>query len=169
MNGKVNLGLPSNKGLLEKPRLLGEITIRHIRGGKVIHEETLKNIITDAGYAGVAGLMINTGVTAHFDYIALGTSSQAESTGDTALIAETSGDGLTRASATPTRVTTSQTDDTMQLVKEFTFSGSTITITEAGILNASSSGVLLARKKFTGIALATNDKLSITWKVQVAV
>jgi len=151
-------------------RLIGELTIRHIRDGKVLYEETLRNLIVTAGKAGVAGLLIATDVTDHFTYLAIGTGTTAPAAGDTTLEAELSAGGMERAVAdTLSRVTTTVTNDTAQLVIEWTkTSAGTTTVTEAGILNAAAAGDLLARQTFTGIALEQNDKLSITWKVQVA-
>jgi hypothetical protein len=53
---------------------------------------------------------------------------------------------LGRAAATVTRTTTTVANDTLQLAKTFTYSGSSlVAIKEYGVFNASSSGVLLSR------------------------
>ena len=67
---------------------------------------------------------------------------------DTTLETEITDSGLARVAATVTRVTTSTTNDTVQMVTTFTVTG-TKTIKEVGILNASSTGDLGGRTVLT--------------------
>jgi hypothetical protein len=99
-----------------------------------------KNGITNAGFAQLA-LLAGDAAAVPFTYLALGTSSTAFAASQTALQAETSASGLARAAATVSRVTTTQTNDTLQLVKTWT-SGATATIEEIGVFNASSAGTM---------------------------
>ena len=121
-------------------------------------------MITNAGMAEVAGLIgtDTTGDVATFDYIAIGTGTTAPSATDTALANEQQ-----RAAATGTRVTTSVTNDTLQLVKDaFSFSGS-YAITEVGVFNASTGGTMLSRSTFSAVNVTANDTLKVTVKIQV--
>jgi len=127
----------------------------------------LKNTITNAGLAAVAGLIGNTGTITAFTYLAVGTSNTAESASHTTLQTEITDSGLERASATVSRVTTTQTNDTLQLVKTWTASGSK-TVEEIGIFNASSSGTMLGRKLTTSKALSSGDTLEATYKIVVS-
>lgn len=133
-----------------------------------------EDLITSAGKAGVAARILKDITTVSgFDYVAIGTGSTAASTGDTAL-----GGQKAIAPATGTRVTTTVTNDTSQLVYVFSsgkpaglngYSTGTKAIRESGVLSQTSSGVLLCRQKFSDLNVEWNsgDSLSITWKVQV--
>jgi len=125
------------------------------------------NSITNTGMAQVAGLvLIDVGGTA-FDYVGIGTGSTAESAAHTDLITP-----VKRKTATGTRVTTTQTDDTAQLVATFS-SGDTLSgtdaICEAGVFTAESAGVMLFRKIFTAKSVNWDDgdTLEVTAKCQM--
>lgn len=133
--------------------------------GHYANEKEISNLITSAGKAGAASRLNGSGGEAAFTYIATGTGTNAANVSDTTLQTELAASGLTRANATASRVTTSVTNDTAQLVNTFSVSG-TVAVTESGILNASSSGTLLARQVFTAINVVNGDSLQITWKVQ---
>ncbi len=124
----------------------------------------IKNTITNTGKAAMAGLTGNTGAVAAFTYLAVGTSNTAPSASQTTLGAETTTLGLARASATVSRVNTTQTNDTLQLTYIWNVSG-TITIEEIGIFNASSSGIMLGRALTTSKALVNGDQLVGTYQI----
>ena len=130
------------------------------------NQRLISNLVTTAGKAGVASRINGAGSEAAFTYIAMGTGTTAAAIGDTTLETELSTSGLSRANATASRVTTDTTNDTAQLVQTFTISG-TVAVTESGVLNASSSGVLLARQVFSAINVVSGDSLQITWKFDV--
>lgn len=146
--------------------LYGELEIKHIRDGKVIDVRNFPNIVTYDGYAEVAGL-INGVTSGAFTYIAIGIGTTGELVSDSALESEIVTGGGSRASATCTRVTTAQTDDTAQLVWTWTFT-SAFAVTESGVLDAASDGELLCRKVFAAINVGNTDQLQITWKIQVS-
>lgn len=126
----------------------------------------ISNLITNAGAAGVASRINGDGSEAAFTYIAVGTGTTAAAATDTTLQTELATSGLSRAAATASRVTTDVTNDTAQLVKTFTVTG-TAAVTESGVLNAASSGVLLARQVFSAINVVNGDSLQVTWKFDV--
>lgn len=152
---------------MDSIKLYGEIrlVLRDKNGNKKL-ERVIKNTITDAGKAGLAALaLVDVGGTA-FDYIAIGTGTP----GATALGGEiTSGGGERRggANVTGTRVTTTVTNDTAQLVTTFTFTGS-FAVTEEGIFNAAASGTMLASQSFSAVNVVSGDTLQITHKVKFA-
>jgi hypothetical protein len=123
----------------------------------------IANLVTSAGKAGVASRINGSGGEAAFTYIAMGTGTNAAAAGDTTLQTELAASGLSRANATASRVTTTVTNDTAQLVQTFTVTG-TVAVTESGVLNAGSSGTLLARQVFSAINVVNGDSLQITWK-----
>lgn len=62
-------------------------------------------------------------------------------------------------------MTTTVTNDTHQVVGTNTAGGS-LTITNAGVFDASSSGNLYVKGDFTGVVLASGDSIQFTFKVQ---
>ena len=125
------------------------------------------NLIPTAGKAGMASRCNGAGAEAAFTYLAVGTGTTGPAAGDTALETEIVDSGLARASATATRVTTTVTNDTAQLDKTFTVTG-TKAVTEAGALNAASSGTILGRQTFTAVNVVNGDSLQITYKFAFA-
>jgi hypothetical protein len=128
--------------------------------------KSVRNLVTNAGFAGSAGRLNGSGAPAAFTYIAVGTGVSAAAVTDTTLGTETATSGLSRANSTVSLVTTSVTNDTAQLTNTFTVTG-TVAVTESGVLNASSSGTLLCRQVFSAINVVNGDSLAITWKVQM--
>jgi len=135
--------------------------------GGLADKKILANLVTSAGKAGVASRINGAGGEAAFTYIAMGTGTTAAAIGDTALQTELAASGLSRANATASRVTTTVTNDTAQLSNQFTVTG-TVAVTESGVLNAATGGVLLARQVFSAINVVNGDSLTITWKFQVS-
>ncbi len=128
---------------------------------------TVKNLMTNAGFALVAGRINGSGSPAAATYIAVGTGATAANATDTTLQTETATSGLSRASATVSLVTTTVTNDTAQLVVTFSVSG-TVAVTESGVFNAASSGTLLCRQVFSAINVVNGDSLQITWKIKAS-
>lgn len=124
------------------------------------------NLITNVGHAAANGRMSNQGGYSPFTNIAIGIGTTAVAVTDTALQSEITTNGGARGAATTTQVTTSVTNDTTQLVKTFTFTGS-FAVTEEGILdNAVSGGSLLARQVFSAINVVSGDQIQFTHKYQ---
>lgn len=150
-------------------KLTGNVRLHHIRGGAIIDTRAVKNLVTNAGLALVAGLIVkDVGGTA-FDEIAIGTGTTAAALTDTILQAEittSGGQRRTGANVTGTRVTTDVTNDTAQWVTTFTFTGS-FAVTEVGIFNDPTTGTLLARAVFAAINVVSGDSLQITYKVDL--
>lgn len=125
------------------------------------------NLITNAGFALVAGRINGSGSPAAATYIGVGTGTTAANVADTTLETEITDSGLERASASVSLVTTTVTNDTAQMVVTFTVTG-TKAVTESGVLNASSSGSLLCRQVFSAINVVSGDSLQITWKIKAS-
>lgn len=126
----------------------------------------IKNGITNAGKAQLA-LLAGDASAVPFTYLAVGTSSTAFAAAQIALQAEITDSGLERASATVSRTTTTVTNDTLQLVKTWTATG-TKAVEEIGIFNASSGGTMLGRALTTTKSLTNTDLLAATYKVVFA-
>ena len=121
------------------------------------------NLIPTVGKAGMASRCNGAGAEAAFTYLAVGTGTVAAAAGDTTLGTETTTSGLARAAATCTRVTTTVADDTAQLDKTWSVTGS-VAVTEAGALNAGAAGTLLGRQVFSAVNVANGDSLQVTYK-----
>ena len=100
----------------------------------IVDEWKVNNLVTSAGKAQLTLLAGDASATP-FTYLAVGTSTTAPAVGQTTLVAEITDTGLARAAATVSRVTTTVTNDTLQLVYTWTASGSK-TIEEVGVFNA---------------------------------
>ena len=135
--------------------------------GKWGYKKRISNLLTSAGKAGLASRVNGDGGEAAFTYIALGTGTTAANVADTTLQTETSASGLARAAGTASRITTSVTNDTAQVLKAFS-AGASVAVTESGLLNAASVGTLLARQVFAAINVVSGDTLTMTWKVQAS-
>lgn len=120
----------------------------------------------------MATLLVNTGKAIVTNYLAGGAATQpkyvAWGTGvgttaasDTTLFTEV----LPRVSGTATQATTSTTNDTYQVVGTQT-AGTSETITNAGLFDASTSGNLFVKGDFTGVPLNSGDSIQFTFKVQ---
>ena len=120
----------------------------------------------------MATLLVNTGKAIVTNYLAGGAATQPKYAGwgtgagttsatDTTLFSETG----SRTSGTATQQTTSTTNDTYQVIGTLT-AGSSLTITNAGLFDASSSGNLFVKGDFTGVALTSGDSIQFTFKTQ---
>jgi hypothetical protein len=133
--------------------------------GKIRDSWTVDNLVVNGGLAFITGLLTGTGTVP--TYIALGTSTTAVAGNQTTLVAEIVDTGLERAVATDTQVTTTVTNDTFQLAKTFTATGSK-TIEEVGVFNAASSGTMLSRALTTSKAIANGESIAVTYKLVLA-
>ena len=147
-------------------KVTGTYNFKHIRDGAVLDEWDVNNLVTSAGKALLASLAGDASAVP-FTYLALGTSNTAPAIGQTTLVAEITDTGLARAAATVSRVTTTVTNDTLQLVYTWTASG-TKTVEEVGVFNAASAGTMLSRALTTTRNFVNNDTFTVTYKVAFA-
>jgi hypothetical protein len=120
----------------------------------------------------MATLLVNTGKAIVTNYLAGGAATQPKYIGwgtgagttaitDTTLFTETG----SRVTGTTTQQTTTTTNDTYQVIGTATAVG-TVTITNAGLFDASTSGNLFVKGDFTGIGLTSGDSIQFTFKTQ---
>lgn len=146
-----------------KTKGIVELTIKDVHGNVRDHS-IIENLTMNAALAVFSGLIGNTGSQTAFTYLALGTSSTAVAASQTTLGAEITDSGLARAAATVSRVTTNQTNDTLQLTYTWTASGSK-TIEEIGYFNAASSGVMGGRALTTTKTMVNGEQMIATYKI----
>ena len=126
--------------------------------GNVKQEVVVPNLVVTTGKNLIASRLKDT-TDAAMSHMAIGTGSTAAAAGDTALGSEAG-----RVALTSTTVTT----NSVAYVASFGAGTGTGAITEAGLLNASSSGTLLCRTVFSVINKGAADTLGITWTVTVS-
>jgi hypothetical protein len=97
-------------------------------------------------------------------YIAWGTGTTAPVVGNTAL--ETPA-AEARTSGTSSKVTTTTTSDTYQVVGTIVATSTAKAITEVGLLDASTSGNLFMRATFSVINVSVGDSIAFTIKTQL--
>ncbi len=140
--------------------------------GKWSASKLTHNLVVDAGKAGVASRINGAGGEALFDKIGQGVGTVAAAAGDTALGTEKDASNTTTtthaiSAATATRVTTTVTNDTAQLVGTIS-ELATMAITESGVFNAATAGTMLCRQVFSAINVVSGDSIQFTWKIKAA-
>tara|TARA_R100000388_G_C7235372_1_gene157498 strand:- start:814 stop:1242 length:429 start_codon:yes stop_codon:yes gene_type:complete len=136
-----------NSGLAMKGRLTIAIN------DEVVQE--IDNLVVTTGKAYVASRMKDATATA-MSHMAVGTGSTAAAAGDTAL-----GNESARVALTSTTVSGAD----VVYVATFGAGTGTAALTEAAILNASSSGTMLCRTVFSVINKGASDSMTVTWTV----
>lgn len=114
----------------------------------------MADVYTDAGEEITADIMDGT-TAAPTWYIGWGTGAGTAAKGDTTL--------FTEAAEARVVATTSQPAANQNRYVATMTSASAQTITNAGVLSASSGGTLLLKSDFTGIVLANGDKIEFTF------
>lgn len=125
--------------------------------GNIKDEREVPNLVVTVGKNFIASRMIGT-TDAVMSHMAIGTSTTAAAVGQTALVTEVGRVALT---------SNVRTNNAIAYVATFPAGTGTGAITEAGILNASSSGTLLCRTVFSVINKGAADTLGVTWTVTV--
>lgn len=140
-----------------------ELEIKHIRNGKIIGtQKVLDKVVTTAFVNDIVDAL--KGDTTpynnfkNYKYHASGTGTANETIGDTAL-----------GSEVETRVVGSQEEgassNIYKSVATITYSGS-YAITEHGLFNAATGGVLMDRTKFAPINVISGDSIQFTFTIQ---
>lgn len=119
-------------------------------------------VITNAGQAIVTNRMISAGTEPKF--VAWGTGAGTAAITDTTLFTESTDES--RTSGTSSRVTTTVSNDTYQVVGTITVATAGKTITNVGLFDASTSGNLYFKSDFAGLALLVGDSITFTIKVK---
>lgn len=122
-------------------------------------------VIVNGGQAIDSNLVSGIGGTVP-KYVAWGTGAGTAGVTDTTLFTETTEEA--RTSGTVTRVTTTVTNDTLQVVGSITVVTSNKTITNVGLFDAVTTGNLYLKSDFTGQALLIGDSITFTIKNKFA-
>lgn len=135
-------------------KLTGKLKIA--LNGETVQE--VNNLVVTDGKEYVASRMKDATATA-MSHMAIGSGSTAAAAGDSAL-----GNQLGRVALTSTNVAS----NVVTYAATFAAGTGTGAVTEAGILNASSSGDLLCRTVFSVVNKGASDSMTITWTVTVS-
>ena len=135
-------------------KLTGKLKIA--LNGETVQE--VDNLVVTDGKEYVASRMKDATATA-MSHMAIGSGSTAAAAGDSAL-----GNQLGRFALTSTNVSGA----VVTYAATFAAGTGTGAVTEAGILNASSSGDLLCRTVFSVVNKGASDSMTITWTVTVS-
>lgn len=123
--------------------------------GSLKDERFLDNLVVTNGKTFICSRMAGTSSNV-MSHMAVGSGTNAAVVGDSALQTE-----ITRVALTSITPNT----NTITYVGDYPAGTGTGTITEAGILNNSSGGTLLARTVFTAIPKGASDIMSISWTI----
>lgn len=132
--------------------------------GEKTLEDIGTNIITNAWLAELANLAGNVSTPTAFTYLANGSDNTAAAATQTALVSENSTNGAARAAATVSRVTTTVTNDTLQLVKSWSITGA-VTVQEVWVFNAASVWDMLARQVTSSKTFGNGDTYQVTYQI----
>ena len=120
----------------------------------------MATVLTDAGKAIITNRIKGSGTEPN--YVAWGTGAGTAGVTDTTLFTESA---EARTSGTSSRVTTTVANDTYRVVGTIVATAGR-TITNAGLLDASTSGNLFMKGDFTGVVLASGESIQFTMDVQ---
>lgn len=139
----------------------GQVNIKIVGpDGKVKEDRTVPNAVVFDGKEYIASRL--TGTPTAMSHMAVGsdnTAVDATSTGDAALGTELGRVTLTSSTAASNVVT---------YVASFPAGTGTGAVVEAGIFNAASGGVMLARTVFSVVNKGADDAMTITWAITVS-
>ena len=135
--------------------------------GSMVSEMTISNLVTNAGLQ--AGMNLVGGVSGinPFNYIGIGLGTTAPVSGNTQLESEiSSGGGERQQDVTPTLITTSVSNDTLEDRVTYNFTSS-FAVTESGLFNDTFAlgGVMFARQTFAPINVNATQSLEVVWRI----
>jgi len=145
--------------LNEDLKMKGELTVVvRAEDGTIKQEFNVPNLVVTVGKNYIASRMASNSATV-MSHMAIGTGTGTPIVGDTTLGIEAGRVSVSSFSASTNTVTATAT---------FPAGTGTGAITEAGILNGSSTGTLLCRTTFPVVNKASSDSIAITWVITVS-
>ena len=125
--------------------------------GQIKDRREIKNLVVATGKTFIAGRMVGTPTT--MSHMAVGSSSTAAATGDTALGASLGRVALTSSASSGAVVT---------YIASFPAGTGTGAVVEAGVFNDPTAGTMLCRTVFAVVNKGADDAMSITWAITVS-
>ena len=144
---------------IDETKATGKLTVEiKDKDGKVKDSREVKNLVVSDGLDFIASRMKDATATA-MSHMAIGTGATAAASGDSALGTEAARQALT---------STTVNNNAVSYVASFAAGTGTGAITEAGVLNAASSGTLLCRTVFSVVNKGASDSMTITWTITIS-
>ena len=144
---------------IDETKATGKLTVEiKDKDGKVKDTRELTNLVVSDGLDFIASRMKDATATA-MSHMAIGTGATAAASGDSALGTEAARQALT---------STTVNNNAVSYVASFAAGTGTGAITEAGVLNAASSGTLLCRTVFSVVNKGASDSMTITWTITIS-
>jgi hypothetical protein len=145
----------------EELKATGLVKIVHTNAsGEIVKEFQVPNLVVTVGKNHIAAkIAATTNSPAAMTHMAIGTGTSTPGASDTALGTQTG-----RVSLSGSVVST----NTITYTATFPAGTGDGAITEAGIFNASSGGVMLCRTTFPVVNKASGDTVAVTWVVTVS-
>ncbi len=143
----------------ENIKATGELRIvLRDKNGNIKEDRTVKNLVVSTGKAFIASRVVGVanGVMSH---MAVGTNNVAPNAGHAALLGE-----IGRA----VLVSATSTDNVVTYSSLFAPGVGTGALTEAGIFNAASVGIMVARTVFSVVHKEADDSLTINWQISIS-
>jgi hypothetical protein len=165
---KVFIGFKAVEALPDKVQISrASCNIKHIRNGKVLHDETVYNVKTTAGIDFQISQMYNTsGAQANgLCYIALSNDTLTETTASTTLSNEIAANGLSRAVGAYAHTTGT---GVVTISKTFTCATGAQAAQKAALFSAASVGTMQHALAFTQRSLQIGDQLAVTFSITVS-
>lgn len=135
------------------------------KDGRLLSSEVISNLAMNAGKVSVAKLI--GGLTSlYVRYMAIGTDATAAAATQTALLAEITTNGGSRTTVSPSSTTTTITNDTVQFVSTWTFTGA-FAIKEIGLFDAAVAGNMFARQ-VVDKSVSSGQTLQATWSIAIS-
>lgn len=120
------------------------------------------------GYTEIGKLLAGEAATVPSKIVNIKTSITVDATQTYAGITKCTEDGIAIAAGTCTSETTTVTDDTLQVTKEFTVgAGVSVTILGFGLVNTDADVLFMICGYNAGVAVEAGDKVTNTGKIQV--
>ena len=143
----------------ETVNVTGRLKISRLNeSGDELEVREVKNLIVAVGKNVITSRLVGN-TTAIPSHMAVGTSNTAATTAQTALGTEAGRVALDSST---------RTNNSIAYVATFPAGTGTGSITEAAILNASSSGDMLCRTNFNAVNKAAGDVIVITWNITIS-
>lgn len=130
--------------------------------GEIKEEEVVDNLVVTVGRYHIADQMADQSEAA-MSHMAIGTGSTAAAATDTALETE-----LDRNALTSTTQGTGTDENKVTYIGDWAAGDGTGAITEAGIFNSASAGIMLCRTVFAVKNKGAGDTLSLTWVLTIS-
>ena len=142
----------------ENLKVTGAVAIKVFdKNGALKQEQNIKNLVVTSGKEFIAAAMV--GTPTQMSHMAVGAGTSAAAAGNTNLGSELGRVALTSDTSSGAVVT---------YVGDFPAGTGTGAVTEAGLFNDSTGGVMLCRTVFAVVNKGADDAMSITWQITVS-